>query len=498
MIYKTKKKAINFLMIFLMIATMFSSVGCTEEDHTSNREGLQAWYDYWALESNDKSFVSITPGSDSSKLNFAWYSRKNNLKPQVKISKNRDLSDGTVYSGFTSDAIQNYKTNKVTVSKLEANTVYYYACGNNNRFGKINSIKTHSDKKFSFILVGDPQIGASIKQKGHQTKYKAVRRDSYIWRNTISKAMTAAPNASFIVSTGDQVQSRNASATLAEQKIFNGNEMEYSGLLCPKDLRNIPLATAIGNHDSPSGNYSYHFNNPNACAAGETVAGGDYYFTYGNALFIFLNTNNTSAMQHKHFIKKAIDNTKDIKWKIVVMHQDIYGSGIHSNEPNNVKLRYKLAPILEENGIDVVFSGHDHSYTRSKILKGASKDENNFISENDYDSYISGKSVKDDKYNNYIKSIQDANAIVNVDKQETDTDVTVTNPGGVLYITASSASGSKYYPLEKDKQAYVAARWQDNQPTYSTVSIDQNSFSITTFRADTTETIDKTYTIVKK
>ena len=51
---------------------------------------------------------------------------------------------------------------------------------------------------------------------------------------------------------------------------------------------------------------------------------------------------------------------------------------------------------------------------------------------------------------------------------------------------------------KKEKQSYIAKSWQGNTPTFSTISITHNSFSITTFRADTTETIDKIYTIVKK
>ena len=57
-------------------------------------------------------------------------------------------------------------------------------------------------------------------------------------------------------------------------------------------------------------------------------------------------------------------------WRVVTLHQDIYGSGEHSNEPAIAELRYKLVPIFEENDIDVVLTGHDHTYARTKILKG--------------------------------------------------------------------------------------------------------------------------------
>ena len=38
---------------------------------------------------------------------------------------------------------------------------------------------------------------------------------------------------------------------------------------------------------------------------------------------------------------------------------------------------------------------------------------------------------------------------------------TVTDPQGILYMTANSASGSKYYELVSTQQDYIAARSQN-------------------------------------
>ena len=59
-------------------------------------------------------------------------------------------------------------------------------------------------------------------------------------------------------------------------------------------LSNVPVAPTIGNHDSKFANYQNHFNVPNAYTEEQnaTPAGNDYYYTYGDVLFIVLNTNN--------------------------------------------------------------------------------------------------------------------------------------------------------------------------------------------------------------
>ncbi|MFQ9749391.1 MAG: metallophosphoesterase [Anaerobutyricum soehngenii] len=81
----------------------------------------------------------------------------------------------------------------------------------------------------------------------------------------------------------------------------------------------------------------------------------------------------TNVEEHKQFIEQTVAANKDCKWRIVTLHQDIYGSAEHSNEPEITNLRYQLAPIFEENKVDIVLTGHDHAYSRTQILKGGHK-----------------------------------------------------------------------------------------------------------------------------
>ena len=77
---------------------------------------------------------------------------------------------------------------------------------------------------------------------------------------------------------------------------------------------------------------------------------------------------------------------------------------------------------------------------------------------------------------------------------------TVTNPQGILYMTANSASGSKYYELLSTQQDYIAARSQNWLPSYSVITMTEDTFSIDTYQITddgTVESIDETFTIVK-
>lgn len=519
MIKRTKKVMAALMVAIMMITTSYTvfaaeNDGWTEAPYTEAAQGgaWEAWCEKWETIKNDWTQLSITPGKNETELNFAWYSEKEETLPKVKISKSTDMSNSIEFDGTQSRAVTNkdtnveYVSNKATVTGLEENTTYYYSYTTNDNWSSPVVIKTQSTNSFSFFLVGDPQIGSSLKNiaTGETEAIgqdRSVRNDSFNWNNTIKKALSLVPNASFMISAGDQISIRDKKANTEQALAYTENEIEYAGYLSPDSLKSLPVATTLGNHDAISGNYSYHFNNPNTSTLGSTVGGGNYYYTYGNTLFIMLNTNNTNAEEHKQFIEESVANSPDATWKIVTLHQDIYGSGEHSNEPEIAELRYKLVPIFEENDIDVVLTGHDHTYARSKMLKGGVMDESTFISEDEYEEFFDiefesdyTELVTDEKYLNYLESIEDKKAI------ETDLSVrgeNISNPEGILYITANSASGSKYYNNVPRQQEYIANRWQEDVPTFSSISVDDVSLSISTYRTDTMEKIDETVTIIK-
>ena len=354
--------------------------------------------------------------------------------------------------------------------------------------------------------------------KGKDTKEfydaqsNAVKSDAFNWSSTLNAALEKTDDQlSFVVSAGDQIQTTKKKSP---NKDASKSEIEYTGYLSPEALKSLPVATTVGNHDADNANYTYHFNRTNASELGSNkVVGGNYYFKYGNALFIMLNTQDTNVAEHKQFIEQTVAANKDCKWRIVTLHQDIYGSAEHSNEPEITNLRYQLTPIFEQNDIDAVLTGHDHAYSRSKMLLGGTKandyidDEFDAELEKDMDAgenpttktvapgNIKNDSTdeKDQKYLTYLKSIMDEKAIETVKKQGS----SVINPEGVLYMTAGSSSGSKYYDLVPRQQTYIAHRWQEDVPTYSVVDVTENSLTINTYRTDNDEKIDETFSITK-
>lgn len=527
------KKAAAAAMTATILATSATvlQAAAPPDGYTNAQDTVEAYggaYSNWMTKwnstiSKDREQISLSPGSDNSSVNFAWYTKKSAGVQKLKIAENKRLTNAKVYEAEQTKAVTDkdeteYVSNKVIATDLKANTTYYYSYQKDGQWTAPEKYTTDNGSKFSFIFVGDPQIGSSNELKGAATEEfynaqsAAVANDAFNWNTTLNQAMEKTGNkASFVLSSGDQIQSTKKKSP---NKAAWGSEIEYSGYLSPDVLKNLPVATTVGNHDADNANYTYHFNTANASELGSNgKVGGDYWFKHDNALFIMLNTQDTNVEEHRQFIEHTVAANKDCKWRIVTLHQDIYGSAEHSNEPEITNLRYQLAPIFEDNKVDVVLTGHDHAYSRTQILKGGHKtteytddefdpmlDEDMDAGENPDTVYTAKENIKADTtdpsqkaYLNYLNQVMDKDAIQQVTKKGT----TVFNPTGILYMTAGSSSGSKYYDLVPRQQSYIANRWQQDVPTYSVIDITDTTFTINTYRTDTEEKIDETFSIAK-
>ncbi|WP_294580350.1 metallophosphoesterase family protein [uncultured Thomasclavelia sp.] len=421
---------------------------------TSSTE-YQNWYntEWNNNEEMDSGKIVLTPGQDENDLNFAWYSQEKGI-PHVRIATNSDMSDAYDVAGQATDikktnGFNDYvASNKVSINDyLTENTTYYYQYGLDTGNGEIawsevTIYQTHSFTNYQAVLVGDPQIGASGSTGEGTQDDQSIPVNTYAWNQTLTTALGEngiAANASFILSAGDQIDYSSYGQNGRGELI---REQEYAGFLYPEALRRVPLATTIGNHESQVNDYQYHYNNPNTSGLGKTESGSDYYYSYGDTLFIVLNSNSRNVEEHRTLMNEAVASHSDAKWKVVLFHHDIYGSGSPHSDVDGANLRILFAPLMDEFNIDLCLTGHDHSYARTFQILDGKVIETEGVDENGANAY---------------------------------------NPEGTLYIAAGSASGSKFYTLNTTKQYYIAERSNNPIPTFSTIDFSGDSLTIKTY-----------------
>ncbi len=402
-----------------------------------------------AEETVEQGSISISIGSDETQRNFTWYSNEKDTG-KILIAKEADLVDGEMpenaksytASVKTANNKEGYYSYQVTAKNLASDTTYAYQMVNGDNKTEIHTFTTGSEGAFSFAFAGDPQIGAS----------RNSQSDSEGWEKTLNLINNSneLSGIDFMLSAGDQVNTAN-------------DESQYDYYLNHNALLDLPVATVVGNHDSFSAAYDEHFNVPNESSYGRTDASGDYYFVYNGVLFMALNSNNRSTAEHKAFMEEAIAATSNqtIKWKIVTFHHSIYSVANHAVESDILERREQLSPVFKDLDIDVVLMGHDHVYCRTYMMDGTTP--------------MTDASIYDD-----------------------DSYSSITNPEGILYVTANSASGSKYYTIQNNLDfSYSRVMNQERTPNISKVSISDDKFTITTYRTSDMSVVD-TFTINHK
>ncbi|MDO4285813.1 MAG: metallophosphoesterase family protein [Eubacteriales bacterium] len=490
----------------------------TEHYNNSAVTGAQSGWDEWVADweetAADYTKVAITPGADETQLNFAWYSEySDEPTPVVLFGTSKDqLKEYTGETGSVETELtggEPYQYNHVTVTGLKENTTYYYTVEKNGVQSPVRKYETGSFENVSILYVGDPQIGASKGQSQNGETLvatdgaanTAARNDGFAWDRTLDVAAGLNEDLNFIISAGDQVN-----------KTGKPKEEEYAAYLSASVLEGLATATTIGNHDSLNADYAYHFNVPNATENGMTEAGGDYYYSYGPGLFIVLNTNNYNVAEHEKTMQEAIASDPDASWRIVTIHQDIYGSGLDHSDTDGMILRTQLTPIFDKYDVDVVLQGHDHTYSRSKILYGDGQTHGSYEfrlqedgSDYDWDHAYNVNTDEaiplypedgDTEGEQALRDFQSDNRNYTIESAGTDS---VTDPQGTLYMTANSASGSKFYELISTQQDYIETRSQNWLPSYSVIHLSDSAFTIDTYQIteNSVEKIDDTFTIYK-
>lgn len=393
--------------------------------------------------------VMMNVGSDETERNFVWYC--NSMTGSLEIAMRDGDTFPEKYDTYTSSVEYTYSRetyiHRVSVFDLKPETEYVYRLRNDSTVSSNYYFKTAATDGFTFAFAGDPQIGAY--------GVTHITPDGNRWENAVNFVKNNFSDTTLFVTAGDQVNNGN-------------NEAQYDAFLEHSNIPTFAFATTIGNHETSYYNmepyvggpniYQEHYNLPNTQTGGKvyntTETASNYWYTYNNVLFMHLNSNSLEYAEHKAFMEAAIAANPNVTWKIVVMHYGLFGAWYY-NHNSIVVRRDGLANIFNELDIDAVLNGHEHVYARSYMIENGTT----------------------------------ANIT-------TPSQASVTDPKGILYITASSSSGSKYYDLLADSETQHVAVKYKNLQTVSMVDVDNDSFKIVTYNVATGATVD-TFEIVK-
>ena len=254
---------------------------------------------------------------------------------------------------------------ELTISGLAADTRYYYSVG--------SSGETLSGGDAGHFFYTAPLGGTAtptriwvIGDSGTANANAAAVRDAY--KTTTGSAVT------------------DLWLMLGDNAYPDGTDSEYQAAVFdtyPELLRKIPVWPTLGNHDghtadsaTQSGAYYDIFTLPTNGEAGGLASGTEAYysFDYGNIHVISLESYETDRSPGGAMLtwleNDLAANDKD--WVIAIWHHPPYTKGSHDSDSEGrlIDMRENALPILEAHGVDLVLTGHSHSYERSHLLDG--------------------------------------------------------------------------------------------------------------------------------
>ena len=112
---------------------------------------------------------------------------------------------------------------------------------------------------------------------------------------------------------------------------------------------------------------------------GGVPSGTEQYYSlnYGNVHVVSLDSQLTNRDEAQRATMRdwLVDDlsANELDWTIVIFHHPPYSKGSNHDsdrEQNEIDMRVTFAPVFENYGVDVIYSGHSHSYERSWYLRG--------------------------------------------------------------------------------------------------------------------------------
>ena len=292
------------------------------------------------------------------------------VKWRTNTSTESIINYGTTLGALSSTVSENtLKTqHELLIPGLIADTKYYYEIADADGVYVVESSEMYVK---SSPNVGDQQFVRAwiLGDAGTANQDQRDVRDEYY--NYVATAGVNPDQTDMILFLGDNAYN-------------DGTDSEYQSAVFDVygDMLKKSVAwSTLGNHDGHSatsstqtGPYYDIFSFPTAAECGGLSSGTEAYYSYdyANIHFIVLESHQlyNDATQMAWCLSDIQATTQD--WIVAIFHHPPYTKGSHNSDSETqlVAMRNNFLSILEDNGVDLVLSGHSHSYERSYFING--------------------------------------------------------------------------------------------------------------------------------
>jgi len=309
----------------------------------------------------------------ASSMAVTWRTANQIVLPKVQVAKAGRWSNFDTLARTLIALCDTMRTDRkelawyysAVMDSLSPGTTYAYRVGGDSIWSEWNQFTTASTKAdpFRFVYFGDPQNDLT----------------TYVSR-VFREAFRRVPEARFWLIAGDLT---------SEPEDSQNEEFYYAAGFA---FRMIPTIMVAGNHDRgyqmKNGEYvlntkgrktrvidlspfwTHEFTLPANGVAG--LEESNYSIDYQGVRILVINSN-TRLPEQAAWMEKLLSNNPN-RWTIVAFHHPIYSMGADRDDKET---RAAFLPLFDTYHVDLVLTGHDHTYGRTwKLVNGVRVDNN--------------------------------------------------------------------------------------------------------------------------
>lgn len=311
--------------------------------------------------------------SSSTSQNISWLSGlstggKAVVQYRVKGTDAWQTVDGTsALTGFSTSKDAAY-INTIQLTGLTAGTDYEFQVGDGSTWSELHTFRTNAAQQdtTAFVVMGDTQMSGDREADAESIAILDALGD-----------LVKDKQVDFGLQTGDYVDNGTNYAMWAEmQEAFNHT------------FPNVDFIHTLGNHE-----YYGDFSGSTASNILQLPSKDYYSMEYGDVYVAVINNGADLSAACEWLKQDAAQST--CMWKVLSIHQPPYYTNAKGGSE---RFHDQIPAAAEAAGIDVVFSGHDHSYARIMAKDGAA------VTENGVTYFICGDLGEKSKNVNYAMS----------------------------------------------------------------------------------------------
>lgn len=265
---------------------------------------------------------------------------------RVKGAEDWQTAEGNcTLTGFSTSGQAAY-VNTIQLTGLTAGTDYEFQVGDGSTWSELHTFRTNAAQQdtTAFVVMGDTQMSGDREADAESIAILDALGD-----------LVKDKQVDFGLQTGDYVDNGTNYAMWAEmQEAFNHT------------FPNVDFIHTLGNHE-----YYGDFSGSTASNILQLPSKDYYSMEYGDVYVAVINNGADLSAACEWLKQDAAQST--CMWKVLSIHQPPYYTNAKGGSE---RFHEQIPAAAEAAGIDVVFSGHDHSYARIMAKDGAAVTEN--------------------------------------------------------------------------------------------------------------------------